>query len=219
MKFKEVKMMYLKQLFEDGAGAGSGGGSGGEGGTGSEGAAGSGEGGSGKSGSEGGADEKKYTDADVNRIVQERLARQQRQSQQAQQKAIDEATKLATMTAQEKAEYERDQLQQELDSLKKAQVIAEMGKTARQMLSDDGINVPDTLVEMIVSSDAETTKKNVKQFSKLFKGAVQSAVKDALKGKTPEKGSGSSITKEDIMKITDRVERQRMIAEHMDLFK
>ena len=151
--------------------------------------------------------------------MQERLARQQAQSQKAQQKAVDEATKLATMTAQEKAEYERDQLQKELDSLKKAQVMSEMGKTARQMLSADGLNVPDSLVDMIVAPDAETTKTNVKQFSKMFKAAVQDGVKEALKGKAPGTGSASTVTKEDIMKIKDRVERQRMIAEHMDLFK
>lgn len=218
---RNMKRKYLKQLFEGEAGSGSDAGQAGSAGGSQAGAADQGgdAGKDGKKSDGGGSDEKKYSDADVDKIVQERLARQQAQSQKAQQKAVDEATKLATMTAQEKAEYERDQLQKELDSLKKAQVMSEMGKTARQMLSADGLNVPDSLVDMIVAPDAETTKTNVKQFSKMFKAAVQDGVKEALKGKAPGTGSASTVTKEDIMKIKDRVERQRMIAEHMDLFK
>ena len=124
------------------------------------------------------------------------------------------------MDAQQKAEYERDQLQKRVAELEKKENKAEMGKVARGMLSDDGINLPDDLVNMIITTDAETTKTNVQQFSTLFKGAVQDAVKEALKGKTPGTGSSSgTVTKEQIMKIKDRTERQRMIQKHRDLFK
>ena len=224
MKFKEVKRMYLKQLFEEGGlGAGA------EGGTGSKGGSGQQQnnqqqpgGQKGKEGStgEGGQNndpdgEKKYSDADLDKIINQKFADWQKK----QQKAGDEAKKLAEMNAQEKAEYERDQLQKQLEELNKKNTLAEMSKTARKMLSDDGLNVPDDLVGMIIAEDADTTNTNVQQFSKLFKAAVQDAVKDALKGKTPGTGSSSSVTKEDIMKIKDRVERQRMIAEHIDLFR
>nr|DAG31474.1 MAG TPA: capsid scaffolding protein [Caudoviricetes sp.] len=212
------RMIYLKQLFEDG-GAGSAGAAGADDKGGQEKPEGQKKGtDSGKdAGGEGdkGADEKKYSDADLDQIIGKKFAEWQKK----QQKAVDEAKKLAEMNAQEKAEYERDQLQKELDALKKSSTLAEMGKTARKMLSDDGLNVPDDLVSMIITEDAETTKANVQQFSKLFKVAVQDAVKDALKGKAPSKGGSSTMTKEDIMKVKDRVERQRLIAEHMDLFK
>lgn len=72
---------------------------------------------------------------------------------------------------------------------------------------------------MIITDEADSTKSNVKQFSKMYKEAVAEGVKDALKGKTPGTGASGNVTKEQIMKIKDRVERQRMIAEHMDLFK
>ncbi|MGI6722575.1 MAG: capsid assembly scaffolding protein Gp46 family protein [Anaerovoracaceae bacterium] len=49
----------------------------------------------------------KYTDKDVDEIVNRKRAKWQEQ----QQKAVDEAKKLAQMDAQQKAEYERDQLQ------------------------------------------------------------------------------------------------------------
>lgn len=174
----------------------------------------------GKSGDDGasgkGADEKKYSDADLDRIINQKFAKWQKD----QDKAVSEAEKLAKMNAQQKAEYERDQLQKRVAELEKKENRAEMGKVARQMLSDDGINLPDDLVGMIITTDAESTKTNVQQFSKLFKTAVQAAVKDALKGKAPGTGSsGGAVTREQIMKIKDRTERQRMISKHRDLFR
>lgn len=224
MKLKKVKRLYLKQLFEDGSAGGTGGAAGGvvcqQGGQ--EGGKAGAEGQKGKTGTddkgkstEGGNDDKKYSDADLDKIINQKFA----DWQVKQQKAVDEAKKLAEMNAQQKAEYERDKLQKELENLKKTNTLSEMGKTARKMLSDDGLNIPDELVGMIVAEDAETTKANVESFGKLFKAAVQDAVKDALKGKAPGTGGASTVTKEDIMKIKDRVERQRMIAEHMELFK
>jgi hypothetical protein len=163
-----------------------------------------------------GADEKKYSDADLDRIINQKFAKWQKD----QDKAVSEAEKLAKMDAQQKAEYERDQLQKRVAELEKKENRAEMGKVARGMLNEDGINIPDDLVNMIITTDAESTKTNVQQFSKLFKAAVQDAVKEALKGKTPGTGSSSgTVTKEQIMKIKDRTERQRMIQKHRDLFK
>ena len=49
---------------------------------------------------------------------------------------------------------------------------------------------------------------------------VKWAVKDALKGNPPKKTSEpASITKEQIMKVKDPLERQKLINEHMDLFQ
>ena len=71
------------------------------------------------------------------------------------QKEVDEAKKLADMNAKEKAEYERDKLQKELDELKRKNSLSEMTKTARKMLSDEGVSVSDDVLSMIVSTDAE----------------------------------------------------------------
>lgn len=161
-------------------------------------------------------DTKKYTDADVDEIINKKFAKWQKE----QEKKISEAEKLAGMNAQEKAEHERDTLQKELDELKHANSIAEMEKTARTMLHDDGVNVPDEVVSSLIAEDADSTKAKVEAFSKAFKEAVQIAVKDALKGKAPATGKGgSTLTKADILKIANRAERQKAIAEHIDLFQ
>lgn len=163
-----------------------------------------------------GKDTKKYSDADVDEIINKKFAKWQKE----QEKKISEAEKLAGMNAQEKAEHERDTLQKELDELKRANSIAEMEKTARTMLHDDGVNVPDEVVSSLIADDADNTKAKVEAFSKAFKEAVQTAVKDALKGKAPATGKGgSTLTKADILKIANRAERQKAIAEHIDLFQ
>ena len=163
--------------------------------------------------------EKKYTDADVDKIVKDRLAREKIN----QQKAVDEAKKLGEMGAQERAEYERDQLKKELDALKKETARNGMAKEARKMLAAENITIPDTLVSMLITTEAESTKQNVNDFAKIFKEAVQDAVKDALKGKAPSMGGKSTITKAELDKklrtIANPYERQRLIAEHIDLFQ
>lgn len=73
-------------------------------------------------------DEPKYTDKDVDEILNRKFAKWQ----EKQQKAVDEAKKLSAMNAQQKAEYERDKLQKELDEYKRRASLAEMSKTARK---------------------------------------------------------------------------------------
>lgn len=158
----------------------------------------------------------KYTDDDLDKIINQKFAEWQKK----QQKAVDEAKKLAEMNAQEKAEYERDQLQKELDSLKKQASLSEMTKTARKMLSDSGINVTDELLAMMVSENAEDTKTAVDGFAKMFKEAVENAVKEKLRGEPPRKGTGgtSTMTKEQIMGIKDPEIRQKKMLENRHLF-
>ncbi len=161
--------------------------------------------------------ELKYSDKDLDEIIGKKFAKWQKE----QQKAVDEAQKLATMNATQKAEFERDKLKKELDELKKQASIAEMSKTARKMLADDGITVPDELLSMLVTTDAEETKAAVDGFSKAFTEAVESAVKERLKGEPPKRGVGGgapSMTKAEIMAIKDPELRQKKMLENKHLF-
>lgn len=134
---------------------------------------------------------------------------------------LTEAEKLAQMTKEEKAEYRAKKLERELESLKKQNAISEMSKTARKMLSEQEINIPDELLSHLVSDDAEGTKAAVESFVKLYKDAVQAAVKEALKGNPPKTSTGGkgTMTKQQIMEIKNPSERQRLIAENIELFQ
>lgn len=160
---------------------------------------------------------KKYTDAEVDDLINRKFAEWQKK----QQKAVDEAKKLAEMSAQERAEHERDELKKELDALKKQASLAEMTKTARKLLSDDGITVPDDLLAMMVSDSADDTKAAISGFSIAFKNAVEVAVKERLRGEPPRRGNAGGtapMTKEQIMKIKDTDLRQKKMLENKHLF-
>ena len=133
---------------------------------------------------------------------------------------VSEAEKLAQMTSEEKAEYRAKKAEQELADLKKQMALGDMAKTARKMLSEENISVPDEIIMNLVSDDAEKTKSSVESFAKVFKDAVQVAVKESLKGNPPKASSGgaTTITREQILAVKDRTERQRLIAENPQLF-
>lgn len=159
---------------------------------------------------------KLYTDEDIDAIIARRFAKWEKQKK----KEIDEAKRLENMNAQERAEHERDELQRQLSELLNEKALADMSKTARKMLSDSGITLSDDLLQILVSTDADATKTAVDNFSKLFSDAVDAAVKERLKGNPPKRGasSGSTITKEEIMKIRDPELRQKKMLENRELF-
>ena len=133
---------------------------------------------------------------------------------------VSEAEKLAQMTSEEKAEYRAKKAEQELADLKKQIALGDMAKTARKMLSEENITVPDEIIMNLVSDDAEKTKSAVESFAKVFKDTVQAAVKEALKGNPPRANNGdtTTVTREQILAVKDRAERQRLIAENPQLF-
>ena len=157
----------------------------------------------------------KYSDADLDKIISRKLAKWSRQ----QAAAVDEATRLANMTAQERAEHERDALQKELDELKRANAVADMERTARGILQADGVTIPDEIISNLVGEDADATNANVKAFAKAFKLAVQDEVKRQLSHKTPAAGAKTgALTKADILQEKDPIKRQKLIRENLALF-
>lgn len=195
MKLRELEHVYMRQLFEDPEGAD--------------------DPKDDDSGS--GSEEKKYTDADVEDLISKKFAEWEKR----QKKTEDEAARLAGMNAQQRAEHERDELEKKYNDLLKQNTIATLTVQARKMLSDGGVNgVPDELVAVLVTEDADTTKANVDAFVKLFKQSVQEAVKNANRKPSPKTGAtGGTLTKADILKVEDISERQKLIRENMDLFR
>ena len=161
-------------------------------------------------------DQPKYTDADVDRLISQKFAEWSKK----QEKTKTEAERLANMTAEEKAAERVKALEDKIKGYEAAAARAEMTKQARTMLQDKNLHVSDELLSNLIAEDAETTKASVESFITLFSSAVEKAVKEALKTETPTKGSASGgMTKEQILSVANRVERQRLISENMHLFK
>lgn len=156
----------------------------------------------------------KYTDEDVDRILNKKFAEWQKN----QEKKVSEAERLSKMTAEEKANERIKQLEERLAAADKEKAVAAMSRQARAILSEKNINVNDELLANLVADDAEATKANCENFISLFTAAVEKAVKEKVKGDTPKTGTTSGLTKEQILAIPNRAERQRMMKEHKDLF-
>ena len=143
--------------------------------------------------------------------------------QKKHQSELDEAEKLAKMSAEDKAKKKMADLEREMEKLKTANAKAEMMKTARSILTDKKINIADDLLESLVTTEAESTKTNVEQFAEAFNEAVQTEVKRVLAGTTPngkkDSKNGAKITKKEIMEVADPIQRQKLMEENLDLFQ
>lgn len=222
MKFKIAKqyIAHAKEtpfrfhVFDD-----NGGGDGGDNGGGSQGGDNGGGAGDDGDGDKGGDDkgEKKYTDAEVNALLDKKFA----QWQKRQQKAVDEAKKLEQMSAEEKTAQKLAEMQKRLDDMEKKEAHSKMAASARKLLQGESIVVDDVIINALIREDAEQTKAAVDAFVASFKTAVQNAAKAtfARPGKPKTGGAGGTTTRADIMKITDRAERQKAIKAHPELFK
>lgn len=133
---------------------------------------------------------------------------------------VSEAEKLSQMTAEQKEKYRADKAEKELADLRRQIALDDMAKTARKMLSEEQITIPDEIVMNLVCEDAEKTKDAVEGFVKSYKDAVAAAVKEALRGNPPKAGTGGTkpVTREQIFAVKDRAERQKLIAENPQLF-
>ena len=169
-------------------------------------------------GQDGEKNTKKYSDEDVNKIIAKKFAEWEKK-QEKKTKENQEAERLKNMSEQEKRDHEFKELQAKIANYEKQEALGKMTKVARSILSEQEINVNDELLSNLVTEDADTTKTNVENFAKMFKAAVQKEVAAKLRHEPPKKGSGAKLTKEDILKVQNRAERQKLIKEHMSLFK
>ena len=143
-------------------------------------------------------DEKKYTDADVDAIIDKKFAKW-KSEQEAKE---NEAKKLAKMNADEKQKYQLDQREQELADREKAIARKELTAEAKAMLSER--DLPVELVNVVDLTSAETVSQSVAVLQKSWEQAVQKGVQEKLKGGAPMKQvpvDSDGITKEEFARM------------------
>lgn len=159
--------------------------------------------------------EKTFTQEEVDQILKDRVAREKKK---ADEKA-KEAEKLAKMNKDQKAEYEREQMQKELDAYKAKEARNEMKQTAKDMLKEKDITADDELLEIVTADTADQTSENVKAFTDVLNKTVKEQVQAKLTQGTPKSFQATgSMSREDIMGIKDDSQRQRAIAQNRHLF-
>ena len=97
---------------------------------------------------------------------------------------IEEANKLAKMTAEEKTRFKREKAEKELQSRIADVTKRELKATAKEQLSEEGL--PTELAEALIYTDAESCKASMDAVKKAFNAAVSAAVNEKLKGSVPK---------------------------------
>ena len=143
-------------------------------------------------------DEKKYTDADVDAIIDKKFAKW-RADQEAKE---SEAKKLAKMNADDKQAYQLKKREQELADREAEINKRELTAEAKSILSERGL--PIELVNNVNLTDADSVHESIDQLQKSWEEAVQKGVSERIKGgKTIKKAPGApaEITKEQFDKM------------------
>lgn len=131
------------------------------------------------------AEEKKYSDKDVDEIMNKRFARWKKDQEKAISEAKEEAAKLAKMNAEQKQQYELEKLQKENAELKQATLRIELGKTATALLREHDIDATEDMLDFVVGADADVTKANIDKFVKVVEAQVKKAELARATGTTP----------------------------------
>lgn len=137
------------------------------------------------------ASDKTFSQADVDRIVAERLERQQKKF--AAEK--EEAAKLAKMNAEEKAKYAAQKREEELTARETAIQKKELRFEALNILEEN--KLPAKLIDCIDLTSAETSKASIEAIKTAWTEALTAAVDARLKSSDPPAYSGGNNTKTD----------------------
>lgn len=119
----------------------------------------------------------------------------------------EEAKKLAKMNAEEKLQHELEQKEAEIAELKRGQTLNEMKSEASKMLSTASLPHDDELLGLIVSDDAEATKKAVSvitNFASLIK-------KENARQTPPNAGGQFSADKNTKQTVAELAKKNRII--------
>ena len=130
--------------------------------------------------------EKTFTQADVDKIVGDRLARLKAKHEEELKAKVSEAEKLAKMTEEERAKAEIDIAKAELKAMREEfdrvkaefegqQMLAQVTKE----LNDRGL--PISMANSLIGINAEATKDNIDKFETEWKASFEQAIKAEIK--------------------------------------
>ena len=164
-------------------------------------------------------DKKDGDDKKSDYVTVEELQRRLKQKDKEKENAVKEAEKLAKMNKDQKNEYEMEKLRKENEELRQREAMNSMRNEARSMFSEKNITATDDLLDIVVTTEAESTQKNIDALTNVINNIVKEQVKESLRNGAPKNVKSGGMTREDIMNIKDSDERQMAIAQNRHLFK
>lgn len=160
-------------------------------------------------------DEKKYTDADVDAIIDKKFAKW-KSEQEAKE---SEAKKLAKMNADDKQKYEMDKREQALAEREAEISKRELTAEAKSILSERGL--PSELIDNVNLTDADSVRTSIDKLQSAWELAVQKGIAEKTKGGAPIKRAPSDsgeITKEQFNKM-GYASRNELLQNNPELYR
>ena len=166
--------------------------------------------------------DKTFTQDELNHIVQERVqravAKAQKDAEDKIKQAQSEGERLAKLTKDERAKEEEAKRLADLEAREKAIAIKELRIETQSLLSDEGL--PIEFLDVVMADTAESVKDNIASIRKVFDEAVEKRVNERLTQDKPRRGAtAGAMSKAEIMAVQDANERQKLIAENLELFR
>ena len=132
---------------------------------------------------------KTYTEADLQAEIEKAKAAWTAEQQ--------EQARLAKLTPEERAKAEADAKDQKLADLEAKLLQRDLKDAALAKLEKEGF--PVGLADLLTYTDQESMEKSLERVQEVFKTSLEAAVKERLRGKTPE-GLGGAATAENALK-------------------
>ena len=155
-------------------------------------------------------EEKTFTQAELDKILNKKFAQWQKKTEEA--KA--EAERKAKLTEAEKLAEER----KEFEAMRKQfEYEKRVNSTSKTLASN---NLPVEFADFLIGDTDEATTQRVDLFKNAFNEAVEKLVNERLKGSVPKVSTGTknnTITKEQFNKM-GLAQRQKLFTEDRDLY-
>lgn len=164
--------------------------------------------------------EKTFTQAEVDKLITDRVTRALKKAEKDAQAKADEAEKLRKMNAEQKAQYEAEKKDAKIAELEAQLNRQGLEKEASQMLSEHGLPVKEEVLAYVVRDNAEETQASVNDFVAIVNDLADVKVQEMLKGKTPRRieNPGGTVTKEQFDKMTVS-ERNKIYNDNPELYE
>jgi len=144
------------------------------------------------------SEEKLFTQAEMNEVIQQRLARKEKEVEEQIKEVQAEAERLAQLSAEEKEKELVEKTRKENEERERRISIRENKLDAIDMFRES--KVPENLVDYVINEDKERTLENAKAFTELYNESVSKTVEEKLKG-TPPKDLSTNSNKQPESKV------------------
>ena len=165
--------------------------------------------------------ERTFTRAEFEKAVAAEIAKARATWESEQAEALElaksEGERLAKLTKDERAKEEEAKRLKAIEEREQAIAEREMKMATMALLVEEGL--PQEFLGHVLAPTAEEVKAKISDLRNVFDKEVEKRVNERLVQSTPRRGAINGLTKEDIMAIENDDERQRAIAENIQLFR